>query len=144
MKQISNRKANFLYRILDKYECGIMLTGSEVKSIRNGEVTMTDAFIYIKDNGAWIKNLKIAKYKFAHKYYNHEERDIKILLTKKQIQKISKSLLDKGVTCIPLSIFIKNNRLKITIGVAVGNKSWDKREIIKKRDIKRDTERLLS
>lgn len=143
MKTISNRKASYLYRILDKYDCGLVLLGTEVKSIRNGDVTITDSFIYIKDGEAWIKNLKIAKYKFAHEYHNHQERDIKILLTKREIKKISKSLLDKGVTCVPLLIYTKNNRIKMTIGVAIGNKSWDKRELIKSRDIKRENERLI-
>lgn len=137
-----NRKASFEYFILDEYDAGIVLLGSEVKSIRQGNVTMTDSFIYLKDGEVWLKNLKVARYKQAHSSIKHEEnRDKKLLLTKKQIQKIEKSLQDKGITCIPLKIFIKSNRIKVKIGVAKGKKLYDKRNSIKERDIKRDLQR---
>lgn len=137
-----NRKANFEYFILDEYDAGIVLLGSEVKSIRQGNVTMTDSFIYIKDGEVWLKNLKVARYSQTHSAEPHDEnRDKKLLLTKKQIQKIEKSLQDKGITCIPLKIFTKSNRIKVKIGVAKGKKLYDKRNTIKERDIKRDLQR---
>lgn len=146
MKIISNnRKAFYEYHILEEYDCGVVLLGSEVKSIRLGNVTISDSFIYIKLGEVWIKNLKVAKYKQAHSLEVHDEnRDKKLLLTKKQIEKIGKSLQDVGITCIPLSIFIKNNRIKIKIGVAKGKKLWNKKEDIKRKDIEREVKRNLN
>lgn len=137
-----NRKASFEYFILDEYDAGIVLLGSEVKSIRQGNVTMVDSFIYLKDGEVWLKNLKVARYNQTHRAEPHDEnRDKKLLLTKKQIKKIEKSLQDKGITCIPLKIFTKSNRIKVKIGVAKGKKLHDKRNSIKERDIKRDLQR---
>ena len=139
-----NRRARYEYTFIEEFDCGIILVGSEVKSVRMGNVTMVDAFIYIKDNEVWIKNLKVAAYKSAHTLDKHEEnRDKKLLLTKKEIQKISKLLDQNGNTCVPLSIFCKRNKLKIKIGVVKGKKLWDKRQTIKDRDIKRDIQRSI-
>jgi len=139
-----NRKAFYEYNILEEYDAGVMLFGSEVKSIRNGDVTLSDSFIYLKDGEVWIKNLRVSRYKQSHVSEPHDEsRDKKLLLTKKQIYKISRKLEDVGVTCIPLSIFIKSNKLKIKIGVAKGKKLYDKRKSIKDRDIQREIQRGL-
>lgn len=145
MKIVSNnRKAFYEYHIIEEYDCGLVLLGSEVKSIRLGNVTISDSFVYIKDGEVWIKNLKVARYKQAHKLEVHDEnRDKKLLLTRKQIEKIGKSLQDTGITCIPLSIFIKDNRIKVKIAVAKGKKLYDKRSAIKDRDIKRDLQRSI-
>lgn len=138
----TNRKAKFEYHILEEYSAGIVLTGNEVKSIRLSNVNMQDSFIYLKDGEVWIKNLKVAMYSQMHRQDKHEEnRDKKLLLTKKQIQKIGKELYTTGITCVPLSIYIHKNRIKVNIGVVKGKKSWDKRESIKERDIKRDLQR---
>jgi SsrA-binding protein len=144
MSIVSNKKAYFEYSVLEEYQAGVALFGSEVKSIREGNVTLLDSFIYIKNGEIWLKNLKVARYKQSHATVKHEEnRDKKLLLTKKEINKISRSLEDTGTTCIPLSIFIKNNRIKIKIGVVRGKKLWDKRLSIKEKDIKRDIQRGL-
>lgn len=145
MKIVSNnRKVFYEYHIIEEYDCGLVLLGSEVKSIRLGNVTISDSFVYIKDGEVWIKNLKVARYKQAHKLEVHDEnRDKKLLLTRKQIEKIGKSLQDTGITCVPLSIFIKDNRIKVKIAVAKGKKLYDKRSTIKDRDIKRDLQRSL-
>lgn len=144
MSIANNRKAFYEYHIIEEYDCGIVLLGSEVKSIRMGNVTISDSFVYIKDGEVWIKNLKVARYKQAHKLEVHDEnRDKKLLLTRKQIEKIGKSLQDTGITCVPLSIFIKDNRIKVKIAVAKGKKLYDKRSAIKDRDIKRDLQRSL-
>jgi SsrA-binding protein len=120
------------------------LVGSEVKSVRMGNVTMMDAFIYIKDNEVWIKNLKVAPYKSAHTLDKHEEnRDKKLLLNKKEITRIKRKLDDKGITAIPLGMFIKNNRIKIKIAVAKGKKNFDKRASIKERDLTREMQRNI-
>lgn len=144
MKITTNRKAYFEYHVLEEYEAGIVLLGSEVKSIRQSNVTISDSFIYLKDGEIWVKNLKVARYKQTHIAEPHDEnRDKKLLLTKKEIQKIGKLLDQNGNTCVPLSIFCKRNKLKIKIGVVKGKKLWDKRQTIKDRDIKRDIQRSI-
>jgi SsrA-binding protein len=144
MSIVTNRKAFYEYHVLEEFEAGIVLLGSEVKSIRMGNVTLTDSFIYLKSGEVWIKNLKVARYKQTHLSEKHDEsREKKLLLTKVQIIKISRMMEDKGITCVPLSVFIKNNRLKVKIGVVKGKKLWDKRASIKERDIKREIQRGL-
>jgi SsrA-binding protein len=139
-----NRRARYEYTFIEEFDCGIILVGSEVKSVRMGNVTMVDAFIYIKDNEVWIKNLKVAAYKSAHTLDKHEEnRDKKLLLNKKEITRIKRKLEDKGITAIPLGMFVKNNRIKIKIAVAKGKKTWDKRETIKERDLTREMQRNI-
>lgn len=139
-----NRRARYEYNFIEEYEAGIVLVGSEVKSVRMGNVTMVDAFIYIKDNEVWIKNLKVAAYKSAHTLDKHEEnRDKKLLLNKKEITRIKRKLDDKGITAIPLGMFIKNNRIKIKIAVAKGKKNFDKRASIKERDLTREMQRNI-
>jgi SsrA-binding protein len=139
-----NRRARYEYNFIEEYEAGIVLVGSEVKSVRMGNVTMVDAFIYIKDNEVWIKNLKVAAYKSAHTLDKHEEnRDKKLLLNKKEITRIKRKLEDKGTTAIPLGMFIKHNRIKIKIAVAKGKKTWDKRSTIKERDLTREMQRNI-
>lgn len=140
-----NRRAHYDYTFLEEVDCGLVLFGNEVKSIRMGNVTMVDAFIYIKDNEVWIKNLKVAAYKSAHSLDKHEEnRDKKLLLNRKEITRIKRKLEDNGITAIPIGIFIKNNKLKIKIAVAKGKKTWNKKEDIKARDIKLDLKRSLN
>lgn len=142
MSIVTNRKAFYEYFILEEFEAGIVLLGSEVKSIRMGNVTISDSFIYLKSGEVWLKNLKVARYKQSHKAETHNEnRDKKLLLTKKEILKISKMMDVVGNTCVPLSIFTKNNRLKIKIGVVKGKKLYDKRQTIKERDQKREMQR---
>lgn len=144
MSLVNNRKAYFEYHILEEYEAGIVLLGSEVKSVRQSNVTLSDSFIYLKNGEVWIKNLKIARYKQTHIAEPHDEnREKKLLLTKKEIQKIGRLLEQTGNTCVPLSIFCKRNKIKIKIGVVKGKKLWDKRQTIKERDIKRDMQRSL-
>jgi SsrA-binding protein len=139
-----NRRARYEYNFIEEYDAGIVLVGSEVKSVRMGNVTMVDAFIYIKDNEVWIKNLKVAAYKSAHSLDKHEEnRDKKLLLNKKEITRIKRKLEDKGTTAIPLGMFIKHNRIKIKIAVAKGKKTWDKRSTIKERDLTREMQRNI-
>ena len=144
MSIVKNRKAYYEYHILDEDEAGVVLMGSEVKSIRMGNVTLSDSFIYLKSGEVWIKNLKVARYAQTHISEPHNEnRDKKLLLTKKEINKISRSLEDQGITCIPLTIFTKRNKLKIKIGVAKGKKLFDKRQSIKEKDMKRELQRNL-
>ena len=144
MSIVTNRKALYEYHVLEEFEAGIVLLGSEVKSIRLGNVTLTDSFIYLKSGEVWIKNFKVARYKQTHLSEIHDEsREKKLLLTKVQIIKISRMMEDKGTTCVPLSVFSKNNKLKVKIGVVKGKKLYDKRQSIKERDIKREMQRGL-
>jgi SsrA-binding protein len=142
---INNRKARYSFDVIEEYDCGIILTGSEVKSIRGGGLTIVDAFAYFKSGEIWIKNLKVAPYKQAHKLDKHDEnREKKLLLNKKEIQKIDRLLGDKGTTLIPLGLFIQNNRIKVKIGVCKGKKLWNKKADIKSRDIDRDAKREMN
>lgn len=139
--KIVNKKAYFNYQVLEDFTAGLMLVGSEVKSLRENNINFGDSFIFLKDGELWIKNMSIAKYKESS-YQNHEElRDRKLLLTKKEIYKISKMSETKGVALIPLEIFTMKGRFKIKMGVCRGKKEWNKKDSIKKRDIEREIRR---
>jgi SsrA-binding protein len=139
--KVVNKKAYFDYFVIEDFVAGLVLTGSEVKSLRRGDVNFNDGYIIFKDGELFIKNMRIAQYKEAT-YNNHEEmRDKKILLTKKEISKISKSYDEKGITVIPLEIFTLKNRFKIKLGVCRGKKNYDKRESIKQKDLEREYQR---
>jgi SsrA-binding protein len=140
-----NRKAYYEFSILEEFDAGIVLLGNEVKSIRKGDVTIGDSFAYMKNGEIWIKNVKVAPYKQAHKLDKHDEnREKKLLLNKKELTKIDRMLGDKGTTIVPLSIFVSNNRIKVKIGVCKGKKLWNKKEDIKSRDLDRDAKRELN
>jgi SsrA-binding protein len=131
-----NRKAKFEYTILDEYNSGIVLTGPEIKSLRSGHANINDSYCVIVNGEIILKNMFIGRYDYDNDKNNYERRDRKLLLTKKEIKKISSKLIDKGLTIIPLSINI-NNYAKIKIAVAKGKKLWDKRESIKNRELDR-------
>lgn len=135
---IKNRRATFDYEILDTYTAGIVLLGTEIKSIRLGKASLVDTFCIIHHGEVWVKNLYIASYFFGS-YNNHDERrDRKLLLNKKEIRALEQDTKDSGFTIVPLKLFINNKGLaKIEIAVARGKKQYDKREAIKERDMKR-------
>lgn len=140
MKLATNRKAYYEFNILQEYTAGIVLLGSEVKSIRNSDVTISDCFAYIKSGEIWVKNMRISQYKQSHLVERHDDcRDKKLLLKRREIDKIEKLLQDKGTTMVPLEIFTLRNRIKVKLGVVKGKKLWNKKEAIKERDIKRET-----
>ena len=144
MKLASNRKAYYEYFVLEDFDAGIMLLGSEVKSIREGNVTISDCFAYIASGEIFIKNMKVARYKQTHLAEKHDEnRDKKLLLNRREIDKIEKLLQDKGTTMVPLEIFTAKNRIKVKLGVVKGKKLYDKRESIKKRDMDREIRRNM-
>ena len=145
MKITSNRKAYFEYSVLESFDAGIKLIGNEVKSIRRSDVTIADSFVYIKNGELFIKNMKVAKYKQSHMLDKHDEnREKKLLLNRKEINKIEKLIQGVGTTIIPLEVFVSNNLIKVKIGVCKGKKLWNKKEDIKSRDIDRDSKRELS
>ena len=140
---IKNRKASHEYEFIDKYVAGIMLKGTEIKSIRNSQVTMSDAHCVFIENELWIKNLHISEYRNGG-YTNHEpKRERKLLLNKQELEKINGKVTTKGMTIIPTRLFINDKgRAKVEIAVAKGKKLFDKRESLKDKDNKRDLDRI--
>ncbi len=136
--EIKNKKAYFNYFIEDEYEAGIALVGTEIKSVKKGSVNLTDSYVRIKNNEAYIINLFIDKYDEGS-IFNHEPtRERKLLLHKKEIKKISLLCTKEGYTLIPLKIYLKNGKAKILVGVAKGKKNYDKRDAIKSKDLERE------
>ena len=137
--EIKNKKAFFNYFIESEIEAGIVLVGTEIKSVRKGSINIKDSYIRIKDKEAYIVNMFIDKY-MEGSIFNHEpNRERKLLLHKKEIYKLQEKIIKDGYTLNPLKIYIKNGKAKILIGVARGKKLYDKRESIKKRDLERET-----
>jgi len=140
--EILNRKARFDYEIYDTYEAGIVLTGNEIKSIRKGSANLKDTYIQIKNNEAYIINMHITNYDKAV-FKEDESRTRKLLLNKDEIIKINNKVSIKGFTVVPLKLYFKNGKAKLEIGIAKGKHTYDKKESIKQKDIKRDTEKAL-
>ena len=136
-----NRKARFNFFIEETYECGIELKGTEVKSVKNGNISFPDAFAEIKDGEIWVKNLHISEYIFSSIFNHDPDRPKKLLLHRDEIKKITRKVEEKGYTLIPIDFYLKNGRVKTTLGVCKGKKQFDKRATIKDRDVKRDIER---
>lgn len=132
-----NRKARHDYQITDTIEAGIELLGSEVKSLRAGKVNISDAYAYIDKGQVFLKNLHISEYKMATVASHEPLRLRRLLLHKREIRKLFSKTEQKGMTLIPLSIYLKNNRIKIELGVAVGRKKYDKRQAIAKTEADR-------
>ena len=130
-----NKKARFDYMIVETYEAGLQLMGSEVKSLRNKDVQLKDSYISFKGDEAYLQNAHIAEYK-ASSYNNHApERHRKLLMNRKELDEIFGALREKGYSCVPLKIYFKNGRAKLQIALVKGKKTHDKREAIKKRDV---------
>lgn len=137
----TNRKARHEYFLLDTYEAGLVLKGSEIKSIRGGQVSLAQAYVNLDGNEAWLVNAHIAPYDQAS-HNNHDPlRMRKLLLHKSEIQKLSDKVRQKGATVIPLRIYLKDGKAKIEIALAKGKKQYDKRAEIAKRDAKREMDR---
>ncbi len=138
----SNRKANFEYEILNKLEAGVVLTGTEVKALREGKVNLQDSYGRVKDGEVWMINAHINEYKFGN-INNHEPlRNRKLLLNKREIRKIKQQLQEKGLTLVPLKLYFKGSLVKVEIGIAKGKKLYDKRESVKKREVERNLRRI--
>jgi SsrA-binding protein len=140
---ISNRKAYFEYHIIKEFDAGIMLVGSEVKSIMNNDASISEAYIYSQNNELFIKGMYINKYTDASLNNHVETRDRKLLLNKKEIREIIKETENTGITIIPLGVFIKNRKIKLKIAISKGKKLYDKRNSIKERDIKREIKNII-
>lgn len=138
-----NRKAAFEFELLERYTVGVVLTGSEIKAIREGKLNFSDSFCLFMEGELYIRGLHISEYSFGG-YANHEpKRDRKLLLTKKELRKIDKKIKEKGFTLVPVSCFFNDKGwVKFEIAIARGKKSFDKRETIKKKDQQRDLDRV--
>ncbi len=136
-----NRKASFEYFLLEKFEAGIELQGSEIKSIRAGQVSIGEAFVQIDNKEAWLINSHVAKYDAASIFNHDPKRKRRLLLHKKEIIKIWDTMRQKGVTVIPTILYLKNGKAKIEIALARGKKMYDKRDSIAKRDQEREMAR---
>lgn len=141
---IRNKRANFDYAISETFTAGIVLTGTEIKSIRQGKASLVDTFCFVANGEVWIKNMYIAEY-FYGSYNNHEtRRDRKLLLNKKEIAKLAKAGKESGFTIVPLKVFINERGLaKMVIGIGRGKKEYDKRQSIKEREDKRNIARAF-
>ncbi len=141
---IKNKRATFDYAISDTFTAGIVLTGTEIKSIRDGKASLTDSFCFTDNGEVWVKNMYIAEY-FYGSYNNHAaRRDRKLLLNRKEIDKLEKSGKEAGYTIVPLRLFINDRGLaKLVIGIARGKKEYDKRQSIKEREDKRTLARIM-
>jgi len=140
----NNKKANFEYFLISTFEAGIVLVGSEVKSIRLGHVSLNESFItFSKDGEAFIKNMHISTYDNIGFEKVDEKRTRKLLLNKQEINKIYSKVQEKGFTCVPTKVYLKDNLVKIEIALAKGKHTYDKKDTLAKKDIERDTQRQL-
>lgn len=141
---MNNRQAYFNYSIEDKYVAGIVLLGTEVKSIRDGKLSFNDAFCMFDDGGLWVRGLFIASYTHGTANNHIEVHDRKLLLNKKELKKIQAKIKEKGYTVVPLKVFFTDkNLVKVEIGLGRGKKLHDKRETIKNRDVEKEIKRYL-
>lgn len=138
-----NKKARHDYSILETYEAGIVLTGTEIKSIRDRRINLKDGFVQIRNGEAYMVNVHISEYAQGNQFNHDPLRNRKLLLHKKEIRKLGQATQDKGVTILPLKVYLKSGFAKVLIGVAKGKREYDKRETIKRRDEQRTIERVM-
>ncbi len=141
--EIRNKKASYLFEFLEKFIAGIQLTGTEIKSIRQGKANLTDAYCFFRDHELYVKNMHIAEYEYGT-YTNHDPaRDRKLLLKRSELKRLEKKVNERGLTIVVIRLFINERGLaKLEIALARGKKEYDRREDIKQRDAKRDIDRM--
>ncbi len=136
-----NRKARFNYTVIDTLECGIELKGTEVKSIREGKFSFSDSYAKVEDGELWLYGLHISPYPFGNRFNHDPDRRRKLLAHKQEIKRLSRKVDEKGLTLVPLKFYLKHGLVKLELGLCKGKRVYDKREEIKKRDLKREAER---
>jgi len=136
-----NKKAQFEYFLFDRFEAGLALQGSEIKSIRAGQVSLAEAYVRVDMHEAWLVNSHIAPYEAANRFNHDPKRERQLLMHKKEILQLWNAIRQKGVTIIPVQLYLKDGRAKIEIAIGKGKKLYDKREAIAKRDMERDADR---
>lgn len=140
--EVFNREAKYNYFILEEIECGIVLTGTEIKAIRDSKINLKDSYAIIRKGEVYLLNSHISEYREGN-IFNHEpRRSRKLLLHKNEILKLNSKINQEGLTLIPLKLYFKKNKAKILLGLCKGKKTFDKRETIKERDLKRETSKL--
>ena len=139
--EIQNRKARFDYDIKYSIECGIVLKGTEIKSLRKGSADLKDTYARIKNNEVFIINMYIAKYEEGNIFNHDERRERKLLLNKNEILRLKRDIEQDGYTLVPLRAYLKNNNFKIELGVCKGKKLYDKRQSLKNKDLEREASR---
>ncbi|HEV8052598.1 MAG TPA: SsrA-binding protein SmpB [Parachlamydiaceae bacterium] len=140
---VSNKRATFNYEILETFESGIVLQGTEIKSLRDHGGSLQEAYVKIISNEVWLVGCNIAKYRYGNIHNHEEKRDRKLLMHKREIEKLRGSTQEKGLTIIPLAFFLKDGRVKVKIALAKGKNTIDKRETIKERDAKRHIDKVM-
>ena len=141
---IRNKRATFDYEILEEYIAGVVLVGTEIKSLRLGKASLVDSYCYFERNELWIRNVNIAEYTWGTCNNHIPKRDRKLLLNRKELNKLQRALQDRGLTVVGLRLFLNDRGLaKIAIGLARGRKSFDKREYIKENDAKREMDKAM-
>ncbi len=138
-----NRKARFNFEIEDRFEAGISLQGSEVKSLRNGKANLTDSYATIKSGEAFLVGTHISPYEQANRENHDPVRERKLLLHKREIKRLTGKVMERGYALVPLSLYFKNGKVKVELGLAKGKKLYDKREAVKKKDQRRELERMM-
>ena len=139
----SNREAYYRFEILEKFECGIVLTGTEVKSVREGRCNLKDAYGSIRDGEAWLLNAHISHYSHGNRENHVPTRARKLLLHRKEINRLLGKTQEKGLTLVPTKMYLKNGRIKIELGLGKGKKAADKRETIKRRETEREIRAMI-
>ncbi len=139
----TNRKARHEYEIIETIEAGIVLTGTEIKSVREGKVSLKEGFALIRDGEVWLMDVHIAPYRHGHRDNPDPRRPRKLLLHRREIDRLQGKLQEKGWTLVPLRMYIKNNRAKVELALVRGKKKYDKRRAIAKRDAERELQRAL-
>ena len=142
MVEIKNKKASFDYFIEDTYEAGIVLKGTEIKSIRKGSANLKDSYARIKNNEVFLTNMFISIYEEGNRFNHDERRERKLLLNKKEIYKLRDKTEKEGYSLVPVKLYLKDGKAKILLGVAKGKKNYDKRQSLKEKDIKRDLDKI--
>lgn len=140
--EVVNRKARHDYFVEEEYECGIALTGTEIKSIRSGSCNLKDSYAIVRKGEVFILNMFIAPYHEGNIFNHQETRTRKLLLHKKEIQKLDQKIKLQGYTLIPLKLYFHHNRAKILLGLCKGKKNFDKREAMKEKDLKREMQKI--
>lgn len=141
MIEINNRKAKYDYTILETYEAGMVLTGTEIKSIRLGKANLKDSYAIIKNGEVYLLGMHISRYEEGNRFNHEETRTRKLLLHKKEIRKLQMHLDLDGLTLVPVKLYFKKNKVKLLLGVARGKKNYDKRETIKQKDLDREAKK---
>ena len=140
--EVINREARFNYFIQEETECGIVLTGTEIKAIREGKVNLKDSYAKIRNNEVYLLNTHISEYKEGNIFNHNPRRTRKLLLHKREILKLRDKVEQEGLTLVPLKLYMQKNKVKILLGLCKGKKNFDKRETMKERDLKREASKL--